>query len=128
MKGATPHQLKAMVALARLQAETGKPVDLDQLLENLPWKPSKESAQFVIRALVTKGFVEKVGRELRRGRTRVCLKATEKALDALDPTRVKALVPGATKAAEEGSMEVETGTLEEVDIFDPGVPEELDLE
>ena len=45
----------------------------DQLLEKLSWQPTKEAAQFTIRAAVTKKLIAKTERLiLRRGRKRVC--------------------------------------------------------
>lgn len=58
-------------------------VDLDQLLERLPYKTTKESLQFSIRALVNRGLVEKGDTELRRGRKRRTLRPTSMALDSL---------------------------------------------
>lgn len=54
----------------------GKPVDLDQLIERLSYKPSKAAIQFSIRALVGHELIEKAGQEIRRGRSRVLLVPT----------------------------------------------------
>ena len=45
-------------------------VDMDQLLENLPYRTSKSSMQFSIRYLIEKGVLEKRDCELRRGQAR----------------------------------------------------------
>src|SRR5690554_1562181 len=58
-------------------------VDLDQLVERLPYKTSKDSIIFSIRALIAKGLVEKGARELRRGRVRGTLVPTDLAFDVL---------------------------------------------
>lgn len=51
--------------------------DLDQILERLNYKPSKESVQFSIRALIKHGLIAKLGRETRRGQSRVIIASTE---------------------------------------------------
>jgi hypothetical protein len=45
-------------------------IDLDQLLERLDYKTSKESLQFSLRALIGHGLIRKAERELRRDRIR----------------------------------------------------------
>ena len=50
--------------------EDGSIVDLDQLIERLSYKPSKESIHFSIRALIKHELIEKAGMEKRRGRSR----------------------------------------------------------
>ena len=114
MKGITPYQLEVMLKLDTLAAAAGRLADFDQLLERLSWKPTKESAQFVVRALVTKGFIEKMPRELRRGRTRVCYKTTEKGRLALDPTREAKAVESLSSGA----------SFEDFDSFIPGFSDE----
>lgn len=54
----------------------GEPVDIDQILERLSYGPSKQSFQFSLRALITKGLVEKSARESRRGRERQTITPT----------------------------------------------------
>lgn len=116
MKGVTPHQFEVLLRLRQLEVKSEALVDLDQLLLELSWKPTKEAAQFVIRALVSKGLIEKMPRELRRGRTRACFSTTESGKLALDPTRegkplkvssgdVKSVVPGIVE--ESSSFDVE---------------------
>jgi len=53
------------------------PVDMDQLLERIDYKTTKESMQFSIRALIKNGFIYKGGFQTRRGRTRVVFFPTE---------------------------------------------------
>lgn len=57
--------------------EDGSNVDMDQILEALPYETSKESLQFSLRALVNKDCIQKMPTETRRGRARVIYAATE---------------------------------------------------
>ena len=68
-------QLALLRVIARGN-DDGSPVDLDQLIERAPHKPSKESVQFSIRALVKHGLVEKQTLERRRERARRIIAAT----------------------------------------------------
>lgn len=86
MKGASKQQFRVLLGIWKISKKTGKTVDLDELIESLEPSPTKEAMQFVIRALIKKGFIEKTEPELRRKRTRVCFKLTEKGLFSLDPT------------------------------------------
>ena len=56
--------------------DDGTNVDLDQILDLLPYKTTKESLQFSLRALVEKGCIQKMPTETRRGRARVVYAAT----------------------------------------------------
>lgn len=67
MMGVTRYQLELLTTLSHREASTGRLTDFDQLLESLSWMPSKESAQFTIRAMVAKGFIAKAPLESRRG-------------------------------------------------------------
>lgn len=51
----------------------GSYVDLDEVLERLNYRTTKQSFQFSLRALITKGLVVKGPRETRRGRDRQTL-------------------------------------------------------
>lgn len=53
-------------------------VDFDQLLERLDYKPSKQSMQFSIRALLGRGLIEKKPTELRRNAQRRVFAPTSK--------------------------------------------------
>lgn len=53
------------------------PVDIDQLLERLPYKTSKQSMQFSIRTLIKHGALTKGETDSRRGRKRRVYIATE---------------------------------------------------
>jgi hypothetical protein len=59
------------------------PIDLDQLLERLPYETTKQSMQFSIRALINREMLERGPRENRRGRSRVTLKPTKLAQQQL---------------------------------------------
>ena len=105
MKGVTAYQLEMLSAVLEGSPGVG-PIDFDQLLAQLSWKPKKESAQFTIRACISKGLMEKTELQLRRGRLRVCYRTTEKGRSVLkefeeakksvspDPRGRKILVPG----------------------------------
>lgn len=56
----------------------GDDIDLDQLLESIPYETTKASMQFTIRALVNRGFIEKLPPVVRRERKRVLYSATMK--------------------------------------------------
>lgn len=53
------------------------PIDLDRLLETLPYRTTKQSMQFTIRALIKNGLVFKGTYENRRKRQRVTFVATD---------------------------------------------------
>lgn len=65
----SPKQWKIMDVIIQANRD-GSWVDLDQLLERLDYKPSKQSMQFSIRALIGRGLIEKRPAELRRGAKR----------------------------------------------------------
>lgn len=48
----------------------GSFVDLDQLLDRLSYKPSKDALHFSLRFMVNRGLIEKKDTELRRGAKR----------------------------------------------------------
>ncbi|EGD9662755.1 TPA: hypothetical protein HHA78_004048 [Escherichia coli] len=50
---------KDIIKTLNLGYERGHLLDLDELLEVLPYKTTKQSVQFSIRALIKKGLVEK---------------------------------------------------------------------
>lgn len=53
------------------------PVDMDQLLERIPYKTCKDSMHFSIRALIRRNMIYKGGREHRRNRQRATFFPTE---------------------------------------------------
>lgn len=67
------HKILAIIARGNGKDENDKliPVDLDQLLQRLDYKPSKDSMHFSIRALVRRGLITKGDLQERRGRMRV---------------------------------------------------------
>jgi len=60
--------------------------DLDQLLNNLPYKTTKSSLQFSLRALIKKGFVEKGDLRKRDGQHRRIIKPTYKGYQTVRTT------------------------------------------
>ncbi len=48
----------------------GTPTDLDEIVERLSYKPSKQSLQFSLRALIAHGLIEKLEKDKRRERVR----------------------------------------------------------
>ena len=66
---------KAIMALIIKANPDGSHIDIDQLLERLPYVTSKESMQFSVRALQKKSLIEK-DNVIRRDRKRVVYKAT----------------------------------------------------
>lgn len=83
------------------------PIDLDLLLDNLPYVTTKESMQFSIRALVARGLIEKTAPTLRRGRKRVCYGLTVDGVEVL--TGKPSETPVAAAAATEGAPPSLTG-------------------
>jgi hypothetical protein len=61
-------------------------VDLDQLLDRVSWKPTKQAFHFSIRALSKRGFLKKEeALVLRRGRLRVVFNLTPEGSLFFDP-------------------------------------------
>ncbi len=52
-------------------------VDLDQIIERQSYSTNKPAIQFIIRNLIQKGLIEKVGSEVRNERRKILLKTTE---------------------------------------------------
>lgn len=123
MKGVTAYQLEVMIKTGEIELQTGRFADLDQILDAASWGPSKESLQFVLRSLISKGLLEKTARESRRGRVRVCFKATEKGLNALDPRRETG-TDSVRSGVSESSVEPSTEFLEHPTPFVPGILED----
>lgn len=71
----TVKQIELLNVIARGD-ERGKPLDLDQVLDKLTYETTKQSLQFSVRAMVSKGLIFKRGVEKRRGRQRQVLEAT----------------------------------------------------
>jgi hypothetical protein len=61
------HQILALIAGKN---PDGSLLDLDQLLDRLPYETTKQSIHFSIRALVNRKMIKKAGQEKRRDRRR----------------------------------------------------------
>lgn len=137
MRGMTANQLEILQHVGA--GGPDGPLDFDQLLERLTWKPSKESAQFPIRALVKRGLLLKGELEYRRGRRRVMYHLTEEGRLTLDPRSgpaPKAVVSSKPAPSEKVDDTILPGLsaglledlpeVDEVSDFDPGVVEILE--
>ena len=71
----TTKQVGIINALKRLN-DDGSFLDLDQLLNKLPYRTTKQSLQFSLRALIEHGLVMNHRREVRRERRRRVLSLT----------------------------------------------------
>lgn len=72
----TEKQMQIMNVIVKAN-EDGSFVDMDQLLERIPYETTKDSMQFSLRALISHKLITKGERESRRGRSRVIIKPTE---------------------------------------------------
>lgn len=75
----TLKQIELLNTIGRRNPDGGA-VDLDQLIERLTYKPTKQSVQFSIRALIAHGLIQKDTPEKRRGRTRTLISLTAQGL------------------------------------------------
>lgn len=73
----TTKQTMLLKTLRKVNADGGF-LDIDQVVETLPYETTKQSLQFSLRILINHGLVEKKGTEKRRDRRRVLLGLTEK--------------------------------------------------
>jgi hypothetical protein len=113
MKGVTDKQFELLKLVKRAAGEPS--ADFDQVLEALSWKPTKQSAQFTIRACIDKGLMEKAGLQLRRGRKRVCYALTKAGREVLDPRPVVSVsLPAIPELSVEANPEVFDSPDEEV--------------
>lgn len=71
----TDKQLEVLRVIAEANTD-GTLADLDEVIERVSYKPTKQAIQFSIRALVGHELIEKQGAEKRRGRNRVLLAVT----------------------------------------------------
>lgn len=76
MKSLSKKQIAILRILVRANPTDGTFCDLDELLDRLPYKTTKESVQFSIRALEKRGLIEKKPLETRRGQGRRVLAPT----------------------------------------------------
>jgi len=72
-------QILQVIATGDGMDEKGEflPVDMDELIALVPYKTSKQSMQFSVRALIRRGLITKSDRVQRRGRSRVTFTLTE---------------------------------------------------
>lgn len=80
--------------------EDGSHTDLDQLLERASHRPTKQSIQFCIRALIQKECIGKLLREKRRGARRAVYAGTIRGVEIFKQERLKRLE---TKTPQESS-------------------------
>ena len=74
------HLTQKQLELIRVIGERnpdGSALDLDEILERLSYKPTKQSLQFSIRALIAHSLIQKDAPEKRRGRTRTVISLTK---------------------------------------------------
>jgi hypothetical protein len=117
----TIKQIEIMkVVVAGVGAAT---VDLDQLLERLPYKTTKESLQFSLRAIERHGLIDRSFAEHRRGRVRRLIRATELGKAVVGGTGRPAPGPGAAVAATEPIFTPEASTMPEPETA--SLPEEI---
>lgn len=72
----TVKQIELLAVIGKRNPDGGA-TDLDQILERLSYKPTKQSLQFSIRALIAHGLIQKDAPEKRRGRTRTLISLTK---------------------------------------------------
>lgn len=125
-RGLTAYQVEILQHLQR--ATEAEPLDFDQLLDLLSWSPSKQSAQFSLRAMAGKGLIAKTDDlYLRRGRKRVCWVLAKEGALALDP-RLAAAAPEKGRATPPDggkagpALTVSADLVESTPIV-PGLPE-----
>ena len=71
----TPKQIE-LLSIVTKKNDDGSLTDLDEILERLSYKPTKDAVHFTIRSLIKHELIEKVGMEKRRDRKRVLIGAT----------------------------------------------------
>lgn len=112
-KKLTKYQLELLGHLKAARALPDGVLDFDELLDRLSWAPTKEAAQFSIRALARRGLVAKAAAlMLRRGRRRVVFRITDEGLHLLDPRDVP--------------PQNESGPLADLELPAPGVVLEVE--
>ena len=77
--------IRVIVAGNGISNDVFVPIDFDQLLERLSYKPTKNAAHFSIRPLILKKMILKNGVEKRRGRNRITFIATEEGKFCVTP-------------------------------------------
>lgn len=74
--GSLTSKQRQILLTLKMQSADGDFMDLDELLMRLPYRTTKQSLQFSIRALIGHGLIEKKGLAIRRGRQRRLLGLT----------------------------------------------------
>jgi len=78
--GMTDKQYKILIVICEgnknLEGKWDSPVDIDELLDRVAYRTSKQSMQFSVRALATRGLIVK-GKDKRRGALRVTFTPTK---------------------------------------------------
>lgn len=113
LRGLTAYQQEILNAV-RDCAGRGFDIDLDQLLECLSWKPTKQSLQFSIRALVAKKMLVKTGFQVRRGRKRVCFALDAAGRAVFDPRGAPAQEKAQESAATPPARDVVPGLSDDL--------------
>lgn len=72
----TVKQIQILKTIHQHWDEHRQEIDVDQLLEGLPYTTTKQSMQFSLRSLIKKGLILKCECEVRRGRLRRVIKVT----------------------------------------------------
>lgn len=75
MKSLSKKQIAILQTLVKANPD-GSFLDLNELLDGLPYRTTKESIQFSVRALEKRGLIEKKPLEQRRGQDRRVLAPT----------------------------------------------------
>tara|TARA_R110000851_G_C13102760_1_gene569267 strand:- start:49347 stop:49604 length:258 start_codon:yes stop_codon:yes gene_type:complete len=72
----TEKQTQIMSVVVKANPD-GSFVDIDQVLERIPYETTKESMQFSVRALIKNQLITRGDKTKRRGRSRTLLAPTE---------------------------------------------------
>ena len=67
------------------ESEFDKLIDIDQMIERVPYVVSKASIHFSIRSMIEGGYIQKVAPQYRRGRNRVLFSATKSGKYRMNP-------------------------------------------
>lgn len=110
-----PKQIEALRVIAN-EAHGNAAQDLDFIIENMTYKVSKASFQFTLRALIKRGLVEKVGRQVINGKSRRMLRITELGRHklALEDSNFRTSKPADPKTCETDEIEITDKLLSEI--------------
>lgn len=116
LRGLTRNQTE-LLTLVKAGGPDGH-LDFDQLLDELSWTPTKEAAQFTIRALIKKGVLEKLPElEFRRSRNRICYRLTAEGFRVFDPRSVLSLEVGSSGSGSSEEYEsIHSGSSSELSV------------